>query len=141
MKVYKTYSSVWNTEHTLKFLELSTCYMWNDFAVSLGKYNDPTNVFESKEGGSFKQITQTISVPKILNLVWCANLNDAVASHATKKGKPSVFCSLNIWVNSPSQLNWVNSKLNFSSWCWNASQGHSVLSNRDLEISSAHICC
>lgn len=36
MKVYKTYSSVWNTEHTLKFLELSTCYMLNDFAVFLG---------------------------------------------------------------------------------------------------------
>lgn len=141
MNVYKTYSCVWNTEHVLKFLELSTCYMLNDFAVSLSKYNDPNNVFESKEGGSFKQITWTISVPKILNLVWCANFNDAVASHATKKGRPSVFCSLSIWVNYPSQLNSVNSKLNSSSWCWNTCQGHSVLSNRDLEISSAHICC
>lgn len=105
------------------------------------KYNDPTSVFESKEGGSFKQIMWTISAPKILNLAWCANFNDVVASHVTKKGKPAGFYSLSIWVNYPSQLNWVSSKLNFSSWCWNTSQGHSVLSNRDLEISSAHICC
>lgn len=76
--------------------------MLNDFAVSLSKYNDPNNVFESKEGGSFKQrLRGTISVPKILNLVWCANFNDAVASHATKKGRPSVFYSLSIWVNYP----------------------------------------
>ena len=27
MNVYKTYSCVWNTEHVLKFLKLSTCYM------------------------------------------------------------------------------------------------------------------
>ena len=57
MNVYKMYSCVWNTEHVLKFLKLSTCYMSNDFAVSLSKYNDPNNLFESKEGGSFKQIT------------------------------------------------------------------------------------
>lgn len=41
MKVYKTYSPVWNTEHILKFLKLSTCSMLNDFAVSLSIMTQP----------------------------------------------------------------------------------------------------
>lgn len=69
--------------------------------------------------------------PKILNLGWSNYFNDIVASSVTKEGKSSSFYSL----DTPLGQQFFNSQ------CWSTSEGHCVLSNWDLQISSASTCC
>lgn len=97
--------------------------MLNDFAVPIVIIMTWPMCLNLKKGDCSSKFMWMIYIPKILNLVWSAYFNDIVASHVTKEGKPSDFYSLDM-----PAYNWVNSKLNFSSWCWNTSEGHSVLS-------------